>query len=185
VKVVKIVNSSGFGSLGTGIFIDDDLVVTAAHVIQPVPGAIDPQKLKVIVPGGSVSVKSTVCLERWSHNFQSDGDIAVLRTTQPCAALKQSYTLDPQPANLAVTIVGYPNAQFSGAVDLIVDDDGFHMLSSDIAFPGGVSGGPIVDDSTEAAIGIAIRSAPQVGDVFPIGIPFLTQTLVWLINNCP
>ena len=181
-----IVRISRNGSDGSGVFIADDLVITAGHVVRPQGGQLDPEDYRVILPdGSSVEVKAMHCLERWSSGFLPSADMGVLRVKVKHAGLVARVRIDPQAVQLAVTVGGAHTQQFRGTVTRVASGAAFDMFSSsDLAFPAGVSGGPIVD-ATGAVVGIATRSAAAPNPDLLIGLPLLAHTFGWLRDNCP
>ena len=186
VVVVKVVGPYSYGS---GVFITDRLVVTAGHVIQPSPGARDPDDFEVHVAGAApLEVTRIFPMPRWAQMFHPDSDMAVVRVKSPRAGLVVPYELDPEAVGRAVVVGGFrapaPGLTFPGTVTSVASNSGYGQLSSsDLAFPSGVSGGPILDGGT--AIGIATRAPPAPGNDVLIGLPFLDDSLAWLIANCP
>ena len=185
--VVKIVTPFG---RGTGLLVDDDLVVTAGHVVQahqpvPTPTAL----IQIIPPGGEILRPSSIlCHPRWSQGFTPAADIAVLRLATPRPDLRSPIALDSPAAQLAVTVRGFDASDVlvisAGSVTRIAHPDGYDALvSSDLRFPSGVSGAAICDP-TGTAIGLATWSPAAPAASSFVGIPFLALTLGWLRMNC-
>lgn len=184
--VPPIVRIACPGGTGSGVFIEDDLVVTAGHVLQPHPGVLDPDDYRVVLAGGTaLEVTAVRCLPGWSNGFRSSMDMGVLRVKAKQPALVASCHIDPQAVRLAVVVGGTGNQQFPGTVTRVASPPASDMFaSSDLAFPGGVSGGPIVD-ATGTVLGIATRSSSTPQPDLLIGLPFLSETLGWLRDKCP
>jgi S1-C subfamily serine protease len=155
-----VVRVSQPGGDGSGVFIDDDLVVTAGHVLQSQPGQLDPEDYRVIAPNGAVlAVKRVRCLDGWSSGRRASADMGVLRLQVKRPDLVARYQLDAQAMQLAVIVGGAGDQQYPGTVTRIASAGALDMLaSSDLAFPHGVSGGPIVG-ADGAVIGLATRSS--------------------------
>lgn len=181
-----IVRISRHGSDGSGVFIADDLVITAGHVVRPQSGQLDPDDYRVVLPdGSSLEVKVMHCLTGWANGFSPGADMGVLRVKVKHAGLVAPVRIDPQAVKLAVTVGGAHTQQYRGTVTRVASAAAFDMFSSsDLAFPPGVSGGPIVD-ATGTVVGIATRSADAPNPDLLIGLPLLAHTFGWLRDNCP
>jgi S1-C subfamily serine protease len=93
-RVVKVLGTAcGSGIEGSGWFVRDDLIVTAAHVVAGEPSTT------VEIPGDPVSHTATVVV------FDPHNDIAILRLTG--ATAPPLPLADPRP-NASVVIAGYP-----------------------------------------------------------------------------
>jgi S1-C subfamily serine protease len=180
--VVKVSRPDGDGS---GILIDDDLVVTAGHVLQSQAGPLDPEDYRVIVPGGAaLAVKRVRWLDDWSRG-RASADMGVLRLRAKRPDLVSPHAIDAQAMQLAVIVGGSGDQQYPGTVTRVASAGALDMLrSSDLAFPHGVSGGPVVR-ADGVVIGIATRSASTPEPDLLIGLPLLAATLGWLQHNCP
>jgi S1-C subfamily serine protease len=181
--IVRITRPGGDGS---GVFITDDLVITAGHVVQPPSGLFDPDDYQVVLPDGTkLEVKAVKCHQGWSSGSHPSSDMAVLRVTQKRPGLVATCRVDPQASKLAVVVGGSNAQQYRGTVTRVASAGSLDMFaSSDLAFPGGVSGGPIVDGSG-TVLGVATRSAPAPNAELLIGLPLLAETFGWLRDNCP
>jgi hypothetical protein len=175
---VEILRSGGYG---TGVFIDDDVVLTCGHAVLATPGSLDPASIRVRVPGGFLGAKQVVCLPRWQYQFQGDSDMAMIRTVAPRKTLVVKTQVGARPNNDPVTVVG--SSPYTGHVTRVADPDGLDQLSSaDLIFPSGVSGAPVVAASGRV-IGVATRSPPQAGAAVYIGLPLLDSTFGWLLKH--
>lgn len=174
------------GAGGTGFFVEDDLVVTAGHVLQAAPAPLDPDDYRVVLADGTtLHVKAVRSLPGWATGAHPSADMGVLRVKTKRAALVVPVRIDPQAAHLAVVVGGPNEQQYPGTVTRVAGGTSSDMLSSsDLAFPRGVSGGPIVD-ANHTALGVATRSTPKPKPGVLVGLPFLNETLGWLRNNCP
>lgn len=131
---------------GSGFFVDDDLILTAAHVVD---GA---SALTIQYDGGGVTTASVLGID-----FTTDS--ALLRTDEPVAPGTLTLSATAAEPGLAVGILGFPLWTFTlhvtqgivsgvGSVeyaDFTVDN----VLVTDAAINGGNSGGPVVDQSGE------------------------------------
>ncbi len=174
------------GGRGAGVFVEDDLVITAGHVLQPHPGPVDADDYVVVLGNGTrLDVKAVLCLKAWSNGFRSSADMGVLRLKSKRPSLVVTTRIDQQLANSQVTICGPSSDEYAGTITRVPSSSSFDMLSSsDLAFPRGVSGGPIVDGDS-AVVGIATKSASTPQQNLLIGLPLLSETLQWLIAYCP
>jgi hypothetical protein len=185
--VVQIKTPTGIGS---GAFVRRDLVLTAAHVIQP-KGSGAPyaaRRLAVLLRDGTrIGVSARLCHRKWETWWACD--IAILRTTTTQPSLVIPTEIEPIASHRAVTVTGYREAPASGSVTRIGGIDGRDTFESDdLAFHEGVSGAPILDVN-DVAIGIGTRSPSTPTPHAFIGVPFLDEShesnLSWLIKNCP
>jgi S1-C subfamily serine protease len=181
-----VVRVSRPGGDGSGVFVEDDLVVTAGHVLQPHPGLFDPDDYSVVLANGTrLGVKAVLTLRGWSNGFHSSADMGVLRLKSKRPSLVADFLVDQPIDQQAVVVGGCGALQFSGTATRVGSSTDFDMVSSsDLAFPRGVSGGPIVD-AGDTILGIATRSASSPQLDLLIGLPFLAETLDWLREHCP
>lgn len=188
--IVRIITPQAVGS---GVFIAPDLVITAAHVLQPhTPVAMPAPWIKVALPDGStLPASSAICHPGWGvggTSFDATMDMAVLRVAGGTGQATTVVQGAPA-ASLKVFVVGIDanlnRVETPGTVTRIAHPRGFDTLvSSDLSFPSGVSGGPICTPDG-SAIGIATWSPPGPVPGALVGIPFLSQTLGWLQAHCP
>ncbi len=175
---------------GTAVLIAPDLVVTAAHVVQPYLRALTPapQIRLVATDGASWSPAAVVPHHRWATGFARAADMALLWLARPLADERVTPITEDAPADdLAVAIDGFgadgSEVTNTGTVSRLAGGDGLDVLvSSDLTFPDGVSGSPILD-ADQRAIGIATWCPRLPTANSFIGIPFLTATLGWLREN--
>lgn len=185
-SVPSVVRISRPGGDGSGVFVAEDLVVTAGHVLQPPSGLFDPEDYKIVLADGTaLEVKVVLCHKGWSGGAHPSSDMGVVRVKGKRPALVAPCRIDPRAVQLAVVIGGSNAQQYRGTVTRIASSGALDMFtSSDLAFPGGVSGGPIVDaDGT--VLGIATRSSPTPTPDLLIGLPLLAETFAWLRDSCP
>jgi S1-C subfamily serine protease len=181
----SIVRISRPGGEGSGVFIAEDLVITAGHVLQPPSAEFDPEDYRVLVGGIELEVKAVRCLERWSHGRLPSADMGVLRIRAKRPGFVASWRVDPKAEQLAVRVGGSNAQQYHGTVTRVPGEAAFDMFeSSDLAFPSGVSGGPIVDVAG-TVLGIATRSSSSPNAGLLVGLPLLAETFGWLRDNCP
>jgi S1-C subfamily serine protease len=154
-------------------------------VLQPESATLDAEDYGVLTGGVELEVKAVRCLQRWSSGFHPSADMGVLRVKTKRIGLVASCRVDPQAVQLAVVIWGSNAEQYRGTVTRVPSATAFDMFaSSDLAFPSGVSGGPIVD-MAGTVLGVATRSSSTPNPDLLIGLPLLAETLGWLRDNCP
>ncbi len=187
-NTVKVATPTSHGS---GAFIANDLVVTAAHVIHPDDRAKPWPAGKLTVTlfdGTKVKAIGRICHVRWTDAFGATADMAVVRVASPQPNSVVAFASDEAADDRRVSITGFWEGPNEGTVSTEAGASGRDLLASDdLVFHEGVSGAPIVDGGI--AIGIATRSPDSPTPGALIGVPFLNnaneQNLEWLIANCP
>jgi hypothetical protein len=186
----KTVKVSTPGEHGSGVFVAPDLVVTAAHVIQPAENDAPwpPRRLSVTLFDGTLlPVIARLCHKDWP-GAEVTGDIAIVRVADPQDDLVVPFVSNAPAKRRAVTITGYREGPNVGRVSRIAGDAGLDFFESDdLAFHRGVSGAPVM--AGPRAIGIATQSFDTPTKQATIGVPFLDtaeeSNLAWLIDQCP
>lgn len=144
------------GNRGSGFhFLNDDIVVTNFHVIEPHTN----QKAKILAKTES---SNQVELELLAHSPENEYDYAILRAKEGLLG-EQRVTLKPKiivpNRGLNVCFAGFPH----GVDDLLVqaahisgpfDKVGFYI---DGSVNGGNSGGPIIDMNDMTVIGVVTK----------------------------
>ncbi|MCW5807505.1 MAG: trypsin-like peptidase domain-containing protein [Deltaproteobacteria bacterium] len=168
-----------------------DLVITAAHVLQPL-GQSQPwpaQALRVTLPDGTdLEVVARLCHPRWP-NDPITADIAIVRVEKPQSALVLDCVSNAQARARKVWIRRFNEAEQEGTVTRVSQGAGLYDLESDdLSFHHGVSGAPILA-TNDKVIGIATQSHDDPAPNTSIGLPFIDNAyesnLAWLIANCP
>jgi serine protease Do len=153
VPVVRVrVHSCDRVATGSGVLLDGNRVLTARHVVD---GAT---AVSIDLPSGATATARV-------DAYDSAGrDAAVVRLAVPSAAAPVAIASRPVVAGEAVSVLGHPQGgatvQRDGAVVAVVDHgalalDGGRVMTVDVGFEPGVSGGPVVDGAGRL-VGLAI-----------------------------
>lgn len=164
-QIVVLTCLSGY--TGTGFLVDDQTMVTAAHVIE---GAV-----RVAVDFDGSRVGTSVI------GVEPSLDLALLHLDQPVSG-RHAFTLasdDPQPGT-HIAVIGYPLGEpkslsegtISGLDRTIRTETGtyFGLLQTDAAINPGNSGGPLLDNRGQV-VGLADairRDAQGIGYAVPV-----------------
>lgn len=137
--VHSVVRLKTLGGSGSGFFIDESTVVTAAHVVSPDQHVLV-QHADGIVTNGTVAASRIM-------------DLAVIRVEHPrpgagidWAQAGSAFTADP------VIAIGYPLDSWGeptvtrGTLSRFADIDGLRHIQTDAALNYGNSGGPLIDE---------------------------------------
>lgn len=187
-SIVRIQHAtSGVVLYGTGVFVEKDLVLTAAHTLQPrgfggVPSADD---MTVFVGDDELSVSAYVIHQRWSARRDLNTDMALLRVdAETDLGLAVRMTAVDDQSSRHVGLLGYPGgseqSRYQTGIVTVVPDSGFASLFSDsFTVAHGVSGGPFLaigESSLVEVVGIATWDQDEaIGAGFK-GIPICSVT---------
>jgi Trypsin-like peptidase domain len=163
---VRIRTGDGSGILGAGILVDDDRVLTCAHVVgghgrvvadfTSVPGAPSVE---------AEAAEGCVVPDRVAGGDHS-GDVALLRLAKPRPAGHRAVLHRVSPVGRDVTMYGYP-PRFNGGIHFRAGLGGrcgldgrvqmFPRTEGEVALPG-FSGAGVVDEQTGRVIGMVVSS---------------------------
>jgi len=180
-SVVEIETPDGFQ--GSGVFIAEDAILTAGHVVAPAGVVFEPSAIAVIVRYlvQEASVLDVVVHPRWIAGARAGADMALLKV-EPIHELGLGILLDtPAPAqSLALAGIGFladtgDVKQPRGEVSCEASRNGFHLLRSDDLKPeSGLSGGPLYTMVGEQAQVVGIMT--RTGASRFVGLPLLNAT---------
>jgi S1-C subfamily serine protease len=143
----------------------------------------------VLPNGTTLSPNAGKVHPRWSGGLNADSDIAIMRVPGSHPAAVCASIVGAAAAALSTDVEGFDGIgtpfHVSGTVDRVAHPGGFAaLISSDLAFPGGVSGGPMCGPDG-VVFGIATWSAAAPLPNCFVGIPLIDLTFTWLRSHCP
>jgi hypothetical protein len=176
------------GMKGSGVFVAEDIVLTAAHVVAPGGGAgFAAGAIRVIVRylQRDVQVLKLAVHPRWTEGARAGADMALLQVERlDELGLRVALGIPKPDQSIELEGIGFiaisdEMKQPRGEVQCEVDDSGVQLLRSEALAPEpGLSGGALytVESEQPQVVGIMTRQ----GLTQYIGLPLLNETFSML-----
>jgi len=194
----SIVRIRGPRAVGTGCFIQPNLVLTAAHVLMPKIqdewSAEDTRNTKVTSLYGlkvTLPARNVFFLDGWRAEREPDHDMCLIDVSPLLTAgLKTRRYFGEQDDSYEVAVLGYPWADGSEVEPHYstgkVKRRGTLFWSAEFAYQDGVSGAPFLVEEEEGrvdVVGVATAAPSSQGDDVAIGLPLLDKNFGGLLTQ--